>query len=213
MSTVVVLKSERKTIDPIATAQAARNRHATELLNDYRDCVFAAAAGDDFDVERVGEILTERNWSAEIWASDLQAVKDDLSQRSFLENYDRTVAELERKAANPPVVEIRIDLLSALFRKAQNPNATLLDIPKEITAALREYRETSPALQIALATMRVLKMFHGRNKRLFAADAQAAIADTRPSLSLEQVSQLANSPAGMGFDDFTLPARHPLAER
>ncbi len=202
-------KPERK-LDPIASMQSAMLKQAEADLDQYRQAVFSAAEGHDFDVNSVAKIMSRHSWTDELWASDVAAARDDLSQRSFEATYEKTMSELDQASANPATVEIKISLFSAIHRKLQGQGGSLLTIPREIMAALETYRSIAPQQQSMFAQMRILKSFHAFNRRLFSSDTAAAIADDKPAITIEQTSRMANMPGGFSRAD-ELPSPHPLA--
>ena len=209
MPTAVATKPERKKADPPASILGAMRE---ENLAVYRGGFWAAAKGENFDREDVAAIMLANGLTDAHWESDVTACRDFLGLGDFEKTYEAELSRLNAQAANPEVVEIKADLLSAVFRKMQSPSASLLNVPRELTAAIARYRGIAPQIQSLMAQVKTLRAFKSYNQRMFASDPQVALADKRPSITLADVDRMAALPAGFSRID-ELPNPHPFCAR
>jgi hypothetical protein len=200
--------------DPIAALQVARDRQTESDLDIYREAVFAAAENENFDAADVADVMLRRQWDDAVWKSDVAAAQDDLSQRDFEAGFEKEAARLEREREELALkkIPVPVSLINNLLTRLRLPNAgiSLVDIPKDLQAALAQLRDAPYRITNHHATMRTLRTFRYRNTRLFCDDAHRAVQDTRPALRLAAVSDLENRPYDLRSDVY-LPAPHPLA--
>ena len=156
----------------MAEITTARSKQAAEDVDRYRECVFAAAAGDDYDALDIADICDRRQWSDVTLASDISAAKDDLNSRDFESGFHTELERLNKLVVEFPqsTIPVSVGLIDGLIRRMQNPQdyaGRPIHMPPEIIAARAKMSDNGYRLGEHNMRLATLKQFRLLNPRLF----------------------------------------------
>jgi hypothetical protein len=150
----------------------ANTKEAASDMEQYRAFVALTARGEALDerqTRKLAKLLTDRDWSEDIFNSDVQVMAEHQANEAFLQDFDEAQSALdaERTAA---AKQLRDHEEAA--RKLNN-----------------RLREIASRIGINVATMRQLKDCELYNPRLFSNDFAQAATISRPALSADTINR------------------------